>query len=75
MRQASQGCRLPQIALLLTSTARALAYVVLAEAERRLFVPLEGTAGCAQGHARLVRALHERLDRLAGVAPQTVTTP
>ncbi|MFI0220048.1 DUF6415 family natural product biosynthesis protein [Streptomyces lydicus] len=55
--------------------ARALADVVLEEAERRLSVPLEGTARCAQRHARLVRALYERLDRLAGVAPQTVTTP
>ncbi|WP_411138070.1 DUF6415 family natural product biosynthesis protein [Streptomyces sp. C10] len=55
--------------------ARALTDVVLAEAERRLSVPLEGTARCAQGHARLVRTLYERLERLAGVAPQAATTP
>ncbi|MFJ1830802.1 restriction endonuclease [Streptomyces sp. NPDC088178] len=66
---------LQQIVLLLTGTARALADVVLEEADQRLSVPLEGTARCAQGHARLVRALYERLDRLAGIAPQTVTTP
>lgn len=53
---ASQGC-LRHIALLLTGTAHALADVVLAEAVRRLSGPLEGTARCAQGHARLVRAL------------------
>ncbi|MER7045364.1 restriction endonuclease [Streptomyces jumonjinensis] len=58
--------------------ARALADVVLEEADRRLSVPLEGTARCAQRPARparLVRALYERLDRVAGVAPQAVTTP
>ncbi|MCZ1011838.1 DUF6415 family natural product biosynthesis protein [Streptomyces lydicus] len=55
--------------------ARALADIVLEEADRRLSVPLEGTARCAQGHARLVRALYERLDRVTSVAPQTVTTP
>ncbi|MFJ6792059.1 DUF6415 family natural product biosynthesis protein [Streptomyces angustmyceticus] len=55
--------------------ARALADVALAEAERRLSVPSEGTARRAQGHARLVRALYERLDRLAGVAPQAATAP
>ncbi|MGW2103637.1 restriction endonuclease [Streptomyces olivaceoviridis] len=55
--------------------ARALADVVLEEADRRLFVPPEATARCVQCHARLVRALYERLDRLAGVAPQAVTAP
>ncbi|GHJ97720.1 hypothetical protein SNE510_72390 [Streptomyces sp. NE5-10] len=53
--------------------ARALADVVLEEADRRLSALPEGTAGCAQDRARLVRALYERLDRLAAVAPQTVT--
>ncbi|MFF5435456.1 restriction endonuclease [Streptomyces griseofuscus] len=50
--------------------ARALADVVLEEADRRLSVPAEGTARCAQGRARLVRALYERLDRLVGAAPE-----
>ncbi|MFJ9412481.1 DUF6415 family natural product biosynthesis protein [Streptomyces sp. NPDC101393] len=49
--------------------ARALAEVVVGEAERRLSVRLEGTLRCAQNRARLVRALYERLDRLAEVAP------
>jgi hypothetical protein len=49
--------------------ARALADIVLEEAERRLSVPLEGTARCAQGRARLVRALYERLDRLTETSP------
>lgn len=46
------------------SGRRALAEVVLGEAERRLSVPLRGTVRCAQNRARLVRALYERLDRL-----------
>ncbi|MFC9269082.1 DUF6415 family natural product biosynthesis protein [Streptomyces zhihengii] len=53
--------------------ARALADVVLEEADRRLSVPPEGTVHCAQNRARLVRALYERLDRLASLAPQAVT--
>ncbi|MGI5451436.1 DUF6415 family natural product biosynthesis protein [Streptomyces sp. CA-243310] len=55
--------------------ARALADVVLDEADRRLAAPLEDTARCAQGRAQLVRALYERLDRLASVAPQAVAAP
>jgi hypothetical protein len=55
--------------------ARVLADVVLEEAGRHLPAPLEGTARCARGRARLVRALYERVDRLAGVAPQAVTAP
>ncbi|MFB7293372.1 DUF6415 family natural product biosynthesis protein [Actinacidiphila glaucinigra] len=52
------------------SGPRALADVVLHEAEGRLSVPLEGTVRCVQNRARLVRALYERLDRLeAAVAP------
>ncbi|MFB6980803.1 DUF6415 family natural product biosynthesis protein [Streptomyces scopuliridis] len=43
---------------------RALAEVVLREADGRLSAPLEGTARCAQNRARLVRALYTRLDRL-----------
>ncbi|MFF5860780.1 DUF6415 family natural product biosynthesis protein [Streptomyces sp. NPDC012751] len=54
---------------------RTLADVVLREADGRLSAPPEGTARCAQGHARLVRALYEHLDRLASVAPQAVTAP
>ncbi|MYU23495.1 restriction endonuclease [Streptomyces sp. SID8352] len=54
---------------------RALADVVLEEADRRLSVPAEGTARCTQRHARLVRALYERLDRLVSVAPQAVMAP
>ncbi|MFH8717482.1 DUF6415 family natural product biosynthesis protein [Streptomyces zaomyceticus] len=52
--------------------ARALADIVIEEADRRLSVPLEGTARCAQSRARLVRALYERLDRLVAVAPQVL---
>ncbi|MFI6730769.1 DUF6415 family natural product biosynthesis protein [Streptomyces sp. R-74717] len=53
------------------SGRRALAEVVLAEAERRLSAPAEGTLRCAQGRARLVRALYGRLDRLAQPPPAT----
>ncbi|MFD8824820.1 DUF6415 family natural product biosynthesis protein [Streptomyces sp. NPDC059605] len=42
----------------------ALAEIVLREADRRLSVPLKGTACCVQNRARLVQALYERLDRL-----------
>lgn len=52
--------------------ARALVDVVLAEAERRLSSALQGTVRCAQGRARLVRALYERLDRLAETTAQPV---
>lgn len=52
------------------SGPRALADVVLREAEGRLSVPLEGTVSCVQSRARLVRALYERLDRLE--APERV---
>ncbi|MCY0923921.1 MULTISPECIES: DUF6415 family natural product biosynthesis protein [unclassified Streptomyces] len=52
--------------------ARALADVVLAEAERRLSATLQGTVHCAQGRALLVRALYERLDRLAEPAARPV---
>ncbi|WP_346177261.1 DUF6415 family natural product biosynthesis protein [Streptomyces cuspidosporus] len=48
---------------------RVLAEVVLAEAEQLLSAPQEGTAGCVQGRARMVRALYERLDRLAEASP------
>ncbi|MGX1956040.1 DUF6415 family natural product biosynthesis protein [Streptomyces anulatus] len=43
----------------------ALAEVILREAAGRLAEPMQGTAHCAQICARLVRALYERLDRLA----------
>jgi hypothetical protein len=47
------------------SGPRALADVVLREAEGRLSVPIEGTVRCVQNRARLVRALYERLDAAA----------
>ncbi|MGG7568936.1 restriction endonuclease [Streptomyces sirii] len=56
--------RLPQ-----DHAARVLAEYVLAEAERRLSVRLEGTVRCVQGRARLVRVLYDRLDRLASIPP------
>jgi hypothetical protein len=43
---------------------KALADVVLREAEGRLSVPIEGTVRCVQNRARLVRAFYECLDRL-----------
>jgi hypothetical protein len=42
----------------------ALIDIVLAETDRRLATPSVGTVSCAQGRARLVRALYERLDCL-----------
>ncbi|MGW6602390.1 DUF6415 family natural product biosynthesis protein [Streptomyces sp. NPDC055036] len=55
------------------SGPRALADVVLREAEGRLSATLEGTVRCVQNRARLVRALYERLDRLeAAPAPERV---
>ena len=56
------------------SKMRALAAVVLAEAGRRLSVPIQGTVASAQNRARLVRALHEHLDRLEAANP-AVPTP
>ncbi|MFD3682317.1 DUF6415 family natural product biosynthesis protein [Streptomyces sp. NPDC058613] len=53
-----------------SSGPRALADVVLREAEGRLSATLEGTVRCVQNRARLVRALYERLDRLEA-APVT----
>ncbi|MEV8605970.1 DUF6415 family natural product biosynthesis protein [Streptomyces griseoviridis] len=56
-----------------SSGRRALANVVLREAEGRLSATIEGTMRCVQNRARLVRALYERLDRLeAALAPETV---
>ncbi|MFB7374190.1 DUF6415 family natural product biosynthesis protein [Streptomyces sp. NPDC056222] len=55
------------------SGPRALADIVLREAEGRLSATLEGTVHCVQNRARLVRALYERLDRLeAAPAPERV---
>jgi hypothetical protein len=51
---------------------RALAEVVLGEAERRLRVVAQGTAACVQDRAQLVRALYERLDRLTETSPASV---
>jgi endonuclease III len=50
------------------SGPKALADVVLREAEGRLSVPIDGTVRCVQNRARVVRALYERLDRLEGAA-------
>ncbi|MHC3455719.1 DUF6415 family natural product biosynthesis protein [Streptomyces prasinus] len=46
------------------SGPRALADVVLREAEGQLSATIEGTVRCVQNRARLVRVLYERLDRL-----------
>ncbi|MEV0976614.1 restriction endonuclease [Streptomyces sp. NPDC049915] len=54
------------------SGPRALAEVVLAEAERRLSAPPQATVHSVQHRARLVRALYERLDRIQAAAPATV---
>lgn len=51
---------------------RALADVVLREAEGRLSATIEGTVHCAQHRARLVRSLYERLDRLEAAHAQAV---
>ncbi|MFC8823014.1 DUF6415 family natural product biosynthesis protein [Streptomyces rochei] len=50
------------------SGPKALADVVLREAEGRLSTTIEGTVRCVQNRARLVRALYERLDRLEAAA-------
>jgi hypothetical protein len=57
------------------NAARALADIVLEEADRRLSSRMEGTVRCVQGRARLVRALYERLDRLVSATPEPVSTP
>ncbi|MCX4791715.1 MULTISPECIES: DUF6415 family natural product biosynthesis protein [unclassified Streptomyces] len=51
------------------SGPKALADVVLREAEGRLSTTLEGTVRCVQNRARMVRALYERLDRLTEASP------
>ncbi|GHB75670.1 hypothetical protein GCM10010377_77620 [Streptomyces viridiviolaceus] len=51
---------------------KALADVVLREAEGRLSTTIEGTVRCVQNRARLVRALYERLDRLDAAVTQAV---
>lgn len=50
------------------SGLKALADVVLREAEGQLSAKPEGTVHCIQNGARTVRALYERLDRLAEAA-------
>ncbi|MGA5194060.1 DUF6415 family natural product biosynthesis protein [Streptomyces exfoliatus] len=55
------------------SGPKALADIVLREAEGRLSATLEGTVRCVRNRARLVRALYERLDRLeVALAPERV---
>ncbi|WPO76681.1 DUF6415 family natural product biosynthesis protein [Streptomyces sp. KN37] len=51
---------------------RALADVILREAEGRLSTAIEGIVRCVQDRARLVRALYERLDRLEVAATPAV---
>jgi hypothetical protein len=48
---------------------RALAEVVLGEAEQQLSAPMEKTAACVQDRAHLVRSLYARLDRLTEPSP------
>ncbi|MFJ1930386.1 MULTISPECIES: hypothetical protein [unclassified Streptomyces] len=55
-----------------SSGRRALADVVLREAEGRLSALLEGTVRCVQNRARLVRALYGRLDWLESARPHQV---
>ncbi|MFJ8755197.1 DUF6415 family natural product biosynthesis protein [Streptomyces sp. NPDC102441] len=55
-----------------SSGPRALADLVLREAEGRLSATIEGTVRCVQNRARLVRALYERLDRLETALAQAV---
>lgn len=54
---------------------RALAEVVLDEAEKGLAAPVEATVRSAQGRARIVRELYERLDRLEQPGPATTEAP
>ncbi|NSL43651.1 DUF6415 family natural product biosynthesis protein [Streptomyces sp. 8P21H-1] len=50
------------------SGPKALADLILKEAQGRLSTTMEGTVHCVQNRARLVRALYERLDRLEAAA-------
>ncbi|MGC9501860.1 DUF6415 family natural product biosynthesis protein [Streptomyces sp. WG7] len=50
------------------SGPKALADVVLREAEGRLSATIDGTVRCVQNRARLVRALYERVDHLDAAA-------
>ncbi|MEU5825946.1 DUF6415 family natural product biosynthesis protein [Streptomyces sp. NPDC047803] len=52
------------------SGARALADIVVGEAEGWLSVTIEGTVRCVQNRARLVCTLYERLDRLEATHTQ-----
>ncbi|MFF1918169.1 DUF6415 family natural product biosynthesis protein [Streptomyces sp. NPDC058239] len=54
------------------SGPKALADVVLREADGQLSTTIEGTVCCVQNCARLVRALYERLDRLEAAPTQAV---
>lgn len=47
------------------SRKRILTEVVLLEADLRLSPPYEGTVSCVRQRAHMVKALYERLDRLA----------
>jgi hypothetical protein len=54
------------------SGPRALADIVLRQAEGRQSVTIEGTVRCVQNRARLAHALYERLDRPKAGRPQAV---
>lgn len=64
---ASDVCRRAD-QLPMDSGPKALADVVLREAEGCLSTTIEGTVRCIQNRARLVRALYESLDRLDAAA-------
>ncbi|MFD7973680.1 DUF6415 family natural product biosynthesis protein [Streptomyces clavifer] len=53
------------------SGPKALADVILCEAEGWLSTMIEGTVRCAQNRARFVRALYARLDRLETATGQS----
>ncbi|MYX18456.1 restriction endonuclease [Streptomyces sp. SID8374] len=54
-----------------SSGRRALADMVLTEADQRLGAPLKGTVQCVQERAQVVRSLYARLDRLTDQGPET----
>ncbi|WP_405483220.1 restriction endonuclease [Streptomyces anulatus] len=76
--EVASDVRRPAEALPRSSGRRALADLVLAEADQALGAPLEGTVRCVQQRAQVVRSLYARLDRLTGTyseTPMTVPPP
>lgn len=55
------------------SNTRVLTEVVLDDADRQLSLPYEGAVRCVRQRAHLVKALYERLDRLAPPVEETPT--